>query len=30
MPAFTKFTTPTAPQHQALELLGINHRLGYP
>jgi hypothetical protein len=30
MPAFTKFTTPTALQHQALELLGINHRLGYP
>jgi hypothetical protein len=29
MPAFTKFTTPTALQHHALELLGVNHRLGY-
>jgi Transposase DDE domain len=29
MPAFTKFTTPTALQHQAFELLGLTHRLGY-
>ncbi|MGO9184174.1 IS1634 family transposase [Mycobacterium sp.] len=30
MAAFTKFTTPTALQHQAFELLGLTHRLGYP
>ena len=30
MPAFTKLTTPTALQRQALELLGVTHRLGYP
>jgi hypothetical protein len=30
MPAFTKFTTPTALQHQAFKLLGVTHRLGYP
>jgi hypothetical protein len=29
MPAFTKFTTPTALQHQAFELLAVTHRLGY-
>lgn len=29
MPAFTKFTTPTALQHQAFELLGLTHRHGY-
>jgi len=29
MPAFTKFTTPTALQHQAFELLSLTHLLGY-
>ena len=29
MPAFTKFTTPTALQHRAFELLDVTHRLGY-
>ncbi|GFG88108.1 IS1634 family transposase [Mycobacterium bourgelatii] len=29
MPTFTKFTTPTALQHHAFELLGLTHRLGY-
>ena len=29
MPAFTKLTTPTAPQRRAFELLGVTHRLGY-
>lgn len=29
MPAFTMITTPTALQRQALELLGVSHRLGY-
>jgi hypothetical protein len=28
MPAFTKITTPTAPQRRAFELLGVPHRLG--
>ncbi len=27
--AFTMFTTPTALQHRAFELLGLTHRLGY-
>ncbi|MDI3312955.1 MAG: IS1634 family transposase [Mycobacterium sp.] len=29
MAAFTMFTTPTALQHRAFELLGTTHRLGY-
>jgi hypothetical protein len=29
LPAFTLITTPTPVQHQAFELLGANHRLGY-
>jgi Transposase DDE domain len=29
LPAFTLVTTPTPVQHQAFELLGVNHRLGY-
>jgi transposase len=28
MPAFTMLTTPTPPQRQAFELLGVTHRLG--
>jgi hypothetical protein len=29
LPAFTVITTPTPVQRQALQLLGVNHRLGY-
>jgi Transposase DDE domain len=29
LPAFILVTTPTPVQHQAFELLGVNHRLGY-
>jgi hypothetical protein len=29
LPAFTLVTTPTPVQHQAFELLGVTHRLGY-